>query len=122
MTIKLATITTDSLKDAIQQVLNNPTFRQKAQLRSKLFQDQSETPLERAIWWCEYILRNPDVSVLKSRSMDLNLLQRQSIDVIAFLTIVTLVLFLIFTYIIWKIIKRCSRKATRKGNKKGKLE
>ncbi|GAB0089114.1 hypothetical protein DMENIID0001_036040 [Sergentomyia squamirostris] len=116
LTVDLANINAEALQDSIHQVLQNSSFYEKARIRSRLFRDQSETPLERAIWWCEYILRNPDVSFLRSGSLDLNILQRHSIDVIAFLTIVTLSLIIFFTYIIWKIIRASTAKG--KYNKK----
>lgn len=35
-------------------------------LRSKRFRDQPQHPLERAVWWIEFVLRQPDPTHLAS--------------------------------------------------------
>ncbi|XP_055692922.1 UDP-glucosyltransferase 2-like [Lutzomyia longipalpis] len=83
----IRTVERKSFLEAILNVLEDPEYRKNSQIRSKNFQDQPQMPLDRAIWWIEWILRNPDVSHLRSPSLDINIPQRHSMDIIAFLTV-----------------------------------
>lgn len=74
-------------------MLNNPTYLNKAKFKSQLFQDQPEKPLKRAMWWIDYVLRNPDISHLKSRKLiELGFIEKHSIDVISAVAISIFVL------------------------------
>lgn len=68
------TITTEKFKKSIIEVLHSPKYRKNVQLKSKRFRDQPEKPLERALWWCEYVMRNPKVSHLRQAEFNFGLL------------------------------------------------
>jgi UDP:flavonoid glycosyltransferase YjiC (YdhE family) len=67
-------------KKSILEVFENPKYRNKVQLISQKFRDQKETPLERAIWWCEYMLRNSNVDHLRLPNVTLGILGPLLID------------------------------------------
>lgn len=120
MKFNLRDIDRAKFKEAIEEMINEPRYRQRAKLRSVNFQDQKEHPLERAIWWIDYILRNPDVSFLKQPRLNgMNVFIKHSIDVIAFLTLITIALFLVLYKIVKWIIRRKSMPSTfQAGDKK----
>lgn len=66
----------------------------------RLFRDRQNTPLETAVWWVEYVLRNPDVSHLRPAGFNQNWFVRRQIDVWAFLTvsIITSAIFIVFIF------------------------
>lgn len=112
--VDLLSISEDIFKETLLEMLNNPIYLERAQLKSKLFQDQPEKPLNRALWWVDYVLRNPDISHLKSKQLsDLNYIEKHSIDIISF---VAIVIFIIFVGII-KFSLLCVKKKTRKDDK-----
>ena len=75
------------------------SYQVAAQKRQSLLRDQPQSPLERAIFWTEYVIRNKDVSHLKLGSEDLNLLQRNLIDVyLVIFATVFLLLSLLITF------------------------
>lgn len=76
-------------------------YKENIKIISKYFKDQKELPLDRALWWIEWVLRNPSFYV-RNRGKNLHFFQIQSIDVISFLTLIILVL----TYIIWLSVKK----------------
>lgn len=90
------------------EILKNPKYATNAKMLSKRFQDQKEKPLERAIWWIEWAIRNPDGEHMKSPVLKLGYIVGNSFDVIA---CVTLLLFAIvygtlkFLYFILKKIR-----------------
>lgn len=97
MALKLDIRTIDqiTLAKTIKELLTNKKYTEAAQLRSRNFQDQKEKPMERALWWIDYVARNPDVSFLRSAKLDkMNYFYKHSIDVIAFLTLGFLVVLL----------------------------
>lgn len=59
-----------------------------------MYKDQSMKPIDRAIYWIEYVIRNDGAKYLKSNSIELNNPQY-------FLFDVTLVLFVVTVLITW---------------------
>ncbi|XP_076271252.1 UDP-glycosyltransferase UGT5-like [Rhynchophorus ferrugineus] len=55
----------DTLYDLIQELLNNPQYRENAKTRSRLFHDRPMKPLDTAIYWIEYAIRNKGAPHLK---------------------------------------------------------
>uniref|UniRef100_A0A1B0CVV0 UDP-glucuronosyltransferase n=1 Tax=Lutzomyia longipalpis TaxID=7200 RepID=A0A1B0CVV0_LUTLO len=103
----------NSFRKLIEEMLQNPKYRENARMRSEIFRDQKETPLERAVWWTEFVLRHPNMTFMKSPSLQLGLAARQSWDVLAFLFIVIS----IGAFISMKIICCCYRICRKKSRK-----
>lgn len=95
------TITADKLKKAIVEVQHSPKFRKNVQLQSKRFRDQPEKPLDRAVWWCEYIMRNPKANHLRQSTFNFGLLGSHFWDI----QIIIILLFLIVVCLVKKVIK-----------------
>lgn len=51
-------------------------------IRSKRFRDQPEKPIERAVWWTEYILRHPNPVHLQSPVPKLGFLRSNLFDIV----------------------------------------
>lgn len=81
-------LTYDSIREPLLKVLEHPKYVAKAKQLQKKFQDQKELPLERAIWWLEWVLRNPDCENMKSPVLQLGFIVGNSFDIIAFVTII----------------------------------
>ncbi|XP_017076581.2 UDP-glucosyltransferase 2-like [Drosophila eugracilis] len=73
------------LEHAIQTLLTNPSFANASAAASTRFHDQPQTPLDRAIWWAEYIIRHNGAPHLRAASRDLNFIQLHSLDTLAVL-------------------------------------
>lgn len=75
-----------------------------SKIASNVFRDQKETPLERAVWWVEWMLRNPNANHMRSEA-DINFIQLQSIDVLAFIFIVILLALWLIKLVICGVLK-----------------
>lgn len=51
-------------------------------IRSKRFRDQREKPIDRAVWWIEYILRHPNPDHLQSPVLKLGFLRSNLFDIV----------------------------------------
>jgi hypothetical protein len=103
--LKFAEISEETVLAAINKLMNDKTYYDKAKLLSKLYHDHMEGPLERAIYWVEYVLRYNGAAHLRSLGRDMNIIQYYSLDSIAFLGAL-LVSLLISTVVISR--KLCS--------------
>lgn len=99
-------------RNIILRVLENSSYALNAQKWSVKFRDQKEKPLDRSIWWIEWLLRNPTCGYLKSPTFRLGFIQANSYDVIIFVTfaitltlVIALKLFWIFIRTFYKFTK-----------------
>lgn len=85
-------ITRDTLSKALHQVLYNSTYKATSSKLSQLFRDQLQTPLDRATYWAEYVIRHGGVEHLRLGSRDLSPLQRSLADVYSLFFVVFVIL------------------------------
>lgn len=109
----LRSVNNHTFSIAILNMLKNRKYAENMRERAQKFRLQKENPLDRALWWIDWVLRHPNEEVFRNPALDMNIFQRQSIDVIVFLTIV----FSIISAIILKLIISCFCKIDKKSNK-----
>ncbi|XP_020715668.1 UDP-glucuronosyltransferase 2C1 [Ceratitis capitata] len=80
------------LRDAILEVLNQPKYAENARAACANFHDRPMKPLDAAIYWTEYVLRHKGAPQMRVAARHLNILQRLSIDTMAVLFGVPLLL------------------------------
>nr|CAD7570301.1 unnamed protein product [Timema californicum] len=98
-------VTETSLSWALQEVLENPRYRENAKLRSKLFHDRPTTAMETAVFWTEYVARHKGAPHMRSAALDLYWFQYHLLDVIVVLLLV-LTAALSTLVFLCKVIKR----------------
>jgi hypothetical protein len=74
-------------------------------LIAQRFKDQPETPMERAIFWVEYVIRNKGADFMKTSSRHLNFIQYQNLDVYLVFLLTAFLAISIPIFIICKILK-----------------
>ncbi|KFB51596.1 hypothetical protein ZHAS_00019668 [Anopheles sinensis] len=108
-------INTKELVDTIKEVMTKESYRTNMKRMSELFRDQPEHPLDRAVWWIDWVLRHPDSTELLTHGTRLHWFVKYSYDVLVpLLAAIAIVChFVIFT------VRRVffSRKTTSKGEK-----
>lgn len=95
--LDLSTMTADSLLWAIKKIMYDPKYKAEVKRKQILLRDQKETPLERAVFWTEYVLRHRGAKHLQSTAKDLNFIQYYLLDVA--------IVLILATYILWYIVK-----------------
>jgi len=113
------TLTEEILLDAIQKAINDPSYRQTVKKLSSIFLNQMDKPLDRAVFWIEYVLRHQGAVHLRSVARNLNYFQYFSLDVLA----VFVVIIVIDILILKALLKRCFRSKSKSVvNKKKKKQ
>ncbi|KAM9496082.1 UDP-glucuronosyltransferase 2C1-like [Clarias gariepinus] len=94
--------------EALKEVLYNPSYRENMQKLSRLHHDQPIKPLNHAIFWIEYVIRNGGAPHLRSHSFRMSWITYHSVDVM--LTLLGAVLlscwltFLVLRYFCFTVI------------------
>lgn len=93
--VEFRTMTTEIVKEKLKSILENPKYSENVKKLSAQFRDQKESPLDRAVWWVEWLLRNPNADeFLKSPVLRLGFVVGNSYDIIAVISIISFVIFL----------------------------
>nr|XP_013001277.1 UDP-glucuronosyltransferase 2B7-like [Cavia porcellus] len=73
------------LVNAMKTVINDLSYKQNALRLSRIHHDQPVKPLDRAVFWVEFVMRHKGAKHLRVAAHDLSWLQYHSLDVIGFL-------------------------------------
>lgn len=123
--VSYSDLTEETLSSAIEEVLHNPTYRNNIQARSRVFRDQPLKPLDKAVYWIEYVIRHDGAHHLKTSAFKLYWFQLYLLDVIAIIFVVIFV-FICIARKIFKCLCKClckksSQHTAKKLKKKSKL-
>ncbi|XP_041642488.1 UDP-glucuronosyltransferase 2A1-like [Cheilinus undulatus] len=117
--LNLNFIKTEDLRDAVNAVINKKSYKENAMRLSSIHHDRPMKPLDEAVFWIEYTMRNKGAKHLRVQAHELTWYQYHSLDVLAFL--LSIVLLMIFILI--KTCKFCFRRCCgRRRNVKKKAE
>ncbi|KAM8936904.1 UDP-glucuronosyltransferase 2B31 isoform 2-T2 [Lycaon pictus] len=83
--LDFSTMSSADLLNALRMVINDPSYKENAMKLSRIHHDQPIKPLDRAVFWIEYVMRHKGAKHLRPASHDLTWFQYHSLDVIGFL-------------------------------------
>ncbi|XP_036115639.1 UDP-glucuronosyltransferase 2B17-like isoform X2 [Molossus molossus] len=112
--LDLNTISSTGLLNALKTVINDPSYKENAMRLSRIQHDQPMKPLDRAVFWIEYVMRHKGAKHLRPASHDLTWFQYHSLDVIGFL----LACVATAMFVIMKCCLFCCQKFAKPGKKK----
>nr|XP_046229459.1 UDP-glucuronosyltransferase 2A2-like [Scatophagus argus]XP_046229542.1 UDP-glucuronosyltransferase 2A2-like [Scatophagus argus] len=98
---------------AIQEVLHEPSYTMNMQRLSKLHRDQPMKPLDKAIFWIEFVMRHKGAAHLRTESYRLPWYSYYSVDVMLFLLTMALLILLVFVGLIWSCFRLCLKRKVK---------
>ncbi|XP_075147163.1 UDP-glycosyltransferase UGT5-like [Haematobia irritans] len=101
LTLVLKEITMESFKSAIEELWTNPKYTQTVQRLSKRFRDQPLTPLDKALYWVEYVLRHEGAPHMRNAGQDLSFIEYHNLDVFLLLAMAVIIFITILIGIIY---------------------
>ncbi|GAB1288095.1 2-hydroxyacylsphingosine 1-beta-galactosyltransferase [Apodemus speciosus] len=93
------TVTEGELYDALVKVINNPSYRQRAQKLSEIHKDQPGHPVNRTTYWIDYILRHDGAHHLRSAVHQISFCQYFLLDIAFVLLLGAVLLYFILSYV-----------------------
>ncbi|XP_054409584.1 UDP-glucuronosyltransferase 2B15 isoform X2 [Pongo abelii] len=114
LSVDIRTMSSKDLLKALKSVINDPIYKENVMKLSRIHHDQPMKPLDRAVFWIEFVMRHKGAKHLRVAAHDLTWIQYHSLDVIAFL----LACMATVIFIITKCCLFCFQKLAKTGKKK----
>ncbi|XP_044190307.1 UDP-glucuronosyltransferase 2C1-like isoform X1 [Thunnus albacares] len=111
--IDIFTMNHDIFLQGIQEVLNEPSYKMNMQRLSRLHRDQPMRPLDRALFWIEFVMRHKGAAHLRTESYKLPWYSYHSVDVILFLVTVALLILFIFAGLVCSCFRLCLKRKVK---------
>lgn len=113
--VEAKSITKDDFLEAIKDILETPSYRKNIQHLSQLHHDYPMSPMDTAIFWIEYVIRNQGAAHLHSAAFSLPWYSYFCLDV------VVLIMSLIGAFV-WASVLVCRILCCRRSRRKTKAE
>ncbi|XP_059808456.1 UDP-glucuronosyltransferase 2C1-like [Hypanus sabinus] len=111
--LNVATMHSTDLLQALNEVINGTFYQDNMKKLSALHRDQPVSPMERAVFWIEYVARHKGAGHLRSESYRLPWYVYYCVDVMVFL----LIMFFMVTVLVIVALKKLCRIACRRKQK-----
>ncbi|KAK8404010.1 hypothetical protein O3P69_000225 [Scylla paramamosain] len=85
-------LTADRIVDALNDIINNPMYKENVARMSASLRDQPTTPQERAVFWTEYVIRHRGAPQLRCPAAQLSWVEFLMLDVMGLLLLALLLL------------------------------
>ncbi|XP_052591910.1 UDP-glucuronosyltransferase 2A3-like [Peromyscus californicus insignis] len=119
--VNFNTLTSADLLKALTAVINEPLYKENAMRLSRIHHEQPVKPLDRAVFWIEFVMRHKGAKHLRVATHDLTWFQYHSLDVIGFLLVcVATLAFIITKCCLFTCRKLCMSEKKKRGNRKKK--
>ncbi|XP_038182745.1 UDP-glucuronosyltransferase 2A3-like isoform X1 [Arvicola amphibius] len=121
LNVNFNTMTSADLLSALRAVINEPSYKENAMRLSRIHHEQPVKPLDRAVFWIEFVMRHKGAKHLRVAAHNLNWFQYHSLDVIGFLLVCVVTLaFIITKCCLFTCRKLCTSEKKKRRNRKKK--
>uniref|UniRef100_UPI00398E3AAB 2-hydroxyacylsphingosine 1-beta-galactosyltransferase-like n=1 Tax=Pristiophorus japonicus TaxID=55135 RepID=UPI00398E3AAB len=104
------TMTKEDIYQAVVTVATDPRYKKQAMYLSKLHQDQPLHPVNRSVYWLDYVLRHDGATHLRPALYDLSFYQYYMLDVLAAFTVSAI----LFCYCSFKMVRKLKERVSPK--------
>ena len=111
-------LTETSLSWALNEVLNNQKYKENVMEIANRLRDQPQTPMEKAVFWVEYVARHKGAEFMRTSAQYLNLIEYNNLDVYSFFAAFAFLVVFVVIYIFKKIINCIFSKKTKTAKQK----
>ena len=111
--LSIDSLTEESIEKAIHQIMQNPSYREESMKRSTIMKDQETTPLDRALFWTQYVIRHNGAAHLKSSASKLSAIQYYLVDVAAILIPIVFIAIIVTVFTASFVFKKIMKLASR---------
>ncbi|XP_035531739.1 UDP glucuronosyltransferase 5 family, polypeptide G1 [Morone saxatilis] len=113
--VEAKSLTKEKFLEALKDILETPSYRNNIQHLSQLQRDQPMSPIDTAIFWTEYVIRNKGAAHLQSAGFSLSWYSYFCLDVAVF------IMALIGAFV-WASVLVCKILCCRRSRRKTKAE
>lgn len=120
---EFSTLTIQSFSTALQEMLTNKAYYNRAKELASIFNDNLVHPMEEAIFWIEYVIRTNGAKHLKSNAVNMSWFSYLLLDILSapFVVIFLIYLFIKKSFRKKKISKNNKSKENNKRQKEKKM-
>ncbi|KAJ8733173.1 hypothetical protein PYW08_001471 [Mythimna loreyi] len=107
--LDMETLTEENFKKALTTTIGDDSYRRNMERFRSLVQDAPQTPLERAVWWTEYVLRHGGAKHLRSPSANISWWHYLELDLVLTLLaafLIALTLIIVVLRFVYKLVFR----------------
>ncbi|XP_072401396.1 UDP-glycosyltransferase UGT5-like [Diabrotica undecimpunctata] len=112
--LNFADLNEETFEKSLNELINNPKYREGAKTRSKIMHDQPVKQIDEAMFWIEYVVRHKGAPHLRSQSVKLRWYQLYLLDVMALPISVAVILLL--------VVRRCVKIVFKKKSSDKKVK
>ncbi|XP_050356418.1 UDP-glycosyltransferase UGT5-like [Nymphalis io] len=110
--LDLASLNENQFGNAIEKIISDNSYRDNIVRLRILMEDQPQSPLERAVWWTEHVLRHGGAKHLRAAGANMSWAEYLELELVLIVVISILSLLLIFSlsiYIFCYVFSKCYR-------------
>ncbi|KAL4716788.1 hypothetical protein ACJJTC_001944 [Scirpophaga incertulas] len=98
-------LTEDQLRKAIYTILGDDSYRQNVIRLRNIVKDEPMKPLDRAVWWIEYVIRHGGAKHFRSPAANISWAEFLELKFIATLLLLVFVVLSMFGYFVFLLVK-----------------
>nr|WEU75335.1 uridine diphosphate-glycosyltransferases 33AP3 [Glyphodes pyloalis] len=104
--VEIESITEENLSTAINKILQDESYRKNVEKLRLIMNDQPQSPLERAVWWTEYVIRHKGVKHLRPPAASMSVVEYYQLELITYIIlslfgVVTVILCSLYFLFFW---------------------
>ncbi|XP_023937635.2 UDP-glucosyltransferase 2-like [Bicyclus anynana] len=105
LNLDINTLTETKLRNAIETVLDNKKYKENILKLRSVMRDHPESPLERAVWWTEYVLRNRGAEHLRAPTANMSWVEYYEVKLILVITSAFILALTLLSLMVYRIIR-----------------
>ncbi|KAH9634408.1 hypothetical protein HF086_000234 [Spodoptera exigua] len=117
--IDFPTLTEEIFENAINTVLSDKSYRQNIERLRRVMYDQPQTPLERAVWWTEHVLRHGGARHLRGPAANMSWTEYLELELVFTVLGIVLSILVVLSFLLlkfWRCLMPTARQQKVKNN------